>query len=225
MSDLIYIIIAIPIVALIYKLYIIPTLKIYQSVPISKKLTDDELSYDFKIRHGVLYLLIDMLIAIAAYIAIFAMKNQETLKDINKINFNPNNIKPAAIIIMIICAIVIISIPVLFIKYLITHHKRLKEYNFEKHSRIGVELAQFIIGITSFWTFPIGVGVKLGIYILIFIISSLSNTEFTKSTTYYRDSKGELKIATTFTDKETGSSETYWRDSSGKLHSNYTYKK
>ena len=220
MIEIISLILAIPIFFLLIKLYFIPVLKIYKSVPVVEKLNDEELAYDFKIRHGILYSLVDLWIATAIYIAYIILTHQEEIAQMN-IEFNVNENTIGKIIILFLGVIPILIIPILFIIYLIKHHFALKKYEFKKHSRIGVELMQFIVGITSFISFPFGIGVKFACRIMDIFISASGNSKTDVSYSYFRDSKGELKTVTTITNKETDSSESYWKDDKGKTHTTY----
>lgn len=226
MSDIVYLILGIPIAILIYKLYYKPVFKVYKSFPnmkIFKSLNDEELSYDFKIRHGILYTLMDIWIITMVYIVDSIIKHQDELSQLSQMNFefNINEVKMTGIIILALFILLVLLIPILLIIYLIKHHFELKKYEFKRHSRIGVEITQFIVGITSLASFPLGVGVKLVFFIIDLMFSSSGSKGTTKTTTWYKDSKGEYQIATTFTNNDNGSSETYWRDDSGELHKSY----
>ena len=223
MIDIISLILAIPIFFLLIKLYFIPVLKVYNSLPVVEKLNDEELAYDFKIRHGILYSLMDLWIATAIYIANIILTHQEEIAQMN-IEFNVNENTIGKIIILFLGVIPILIIPILFIIYLIKHHFALKKYEFKKHSRIGVELTQFIVGITSFWSFPFGIGVKLAAIILDVLISGSGKSKTKISYSYFRDSKGESRLITTITDTETGYGESYWKDDKGETHTTYHYR-
>lgn len=220
MSDFIYLIIGIPIAFLIVKYVFVTVFKVYRSAPMVSFLTDDELACEFKISHGILYLLMDMWIMVALIVIRTFIDNPFSALDVSKMNFkfDLGAVGLGEIIGILLFLIAVFIIPILFIRYLIKYHKTLESHEFKNHSRFKVELTQFIVGIFSFWTFPLGVGVRLGIMILVMLASYLlQGSSLAKSVSYYRDEKGELQMMTTFTDKETGVSETTWRDSNGNL--------
>lgn len=234
MQEIIFLIAGIPLAFLYFKFYLLPTFRIYKSfpeIPMFRIFIDEELSYDFKIRHGILYTLMDIWIGVVYIIVTEVFNNIQLLERWNEVQWqlNINEETFGIIIMLIIGCLIFLLIPILLMIYLIKHHSKLKKYEFKNHSRIGVELTHFVIGITSIVSFPIGVGVKLGFKAIDFMMEAITSddnksNEKKRYSTYYSktvDSKGNVTYVDTVIDNKTGLGSIKVEDSNG--NKSYSY--